>query len=96
MIFIGCSSHIERESMSDEEFYLQLNNKLDDETVILYHNKIKMIKGVFTEINSKSLSIWDYENYLQIATRKIDSIKYKDGTIAFGSTIGTLDGIGIG
>ena len=94
--FIGCSSHIERESMSDEEFYSELNNKLDSKTLIVYHDKTNMIEGVFAEINSESLSIWDNENYLKIETSEIDSLKYKDGPIILGATIGTVAGIGSG
>lgn len=92
MLFVGCSSHIEKGFLSEKEYLTKINNKLNDEHIVVNYSNNKTAKGKFIRIDSNILLISKSGELIEINKKDISSIKYNDDSILLGSLGGGLVG----
>jgi len=90
---MGCSSHLERVSLTEkEEYFYNLNDELKNEDVVINYIDGKSTEGEFIKIN-KELLLIKYSNEIkEIKTDDICSLKYNDSSSIPGIIIGSIFG----
>ncbi|MEN8192861.1 MAG: hypothetical protein ABFS12_08595 [Bacteroidota bacterium] len=95
-LLVGCSSHIERGSLTEEEYYNKITNKLDSKDVIVNCGSGESNEGEFIRIDKDFLIIKEAIEIKEIKTSDVKSIEYKRGSAFAGAIMGALAGFGAG